>query len=94
MELRGFEPLTFSLRTRRATNCATAPDRSQNSKTVSVGPNAIVACRADTGVPLLVHSPAVVPFVLCVAVGVARHVILGLWLDYGPLTIELLLKLR
>ena len=25
MELRGFEPLTFSLRTRRATNCATAP---------------------------------------------------------------------
>jgi Phage integrase family len=26
VELRGFEPLTFSLRTRRATNCATAPD--------------------------------------------------------------------
>ena len=25
MELRGFEPLTFSLRTRRATNCAIAP---------------------------------------------------------------------
>ena len=25
MELRGFEPLTFSLRTRRATNCAKAP---------------------------------------------------------------------
>ena len=25
MELRGFEPLTFSLRTRRATNCANAP---------------------------------------------------------------------
>ena len=25
VELRGFEPLTFSLRTRRATNCATAP---------------------------------------------------------------------
>lgn len=25
MELRGFEPLTFSLRTRRAPNCATAP---------------------------------------------------------------------
>ena len=27
VELRGFEPLTFSLRTRRATNCATAPVR-------------------------------------------------------------------
>ncbi len=26
VELRGLEPLTFSLRTRRATNCATAPD--------------------------------------------------------------------
>lgn len=26
VELRGFEPLTFSLRTRRATNCAIAPD--------------------------------------------------------------------
>src|SRR5690606_15418109 len=25
VELRGFEPLTFSLRTRRATNCAKAP---------------------------------------------------------------------
>lgn len=25
VELRGFEPLTFSLRTRRATNCAIAP---------------------------------------------------------------------
>ncbi len=27
VELRGFEPLTFSMRTRRATNCATAPMR-------------------------------------------------------------------
>ena len=27
VELRGLEPLTFSLRTRRATNCATAPER-------------------------------------------------------------------
>ena len=26
VELRGFEPLAFSLRTRRATNCATAPE--------------------------------------------------------------------
>jgi hypothetical protein len=29
VELRGFEPLTFSLRTRRATNCATAPSEGQ-----------------------------------------------------------------
>ena len=29
VELRGFEPLTFSLRTRRATNCATAPAASE-----------------------------------------------------------------
>ena len=28
VELRGFEPLTFSLRTRRATNCAIAPSAS------------------------------------------------------------------
>jgi hypothetical protein len=27
VELRGFEPLASSLRTRRATNCATAPGR-------------------------------------------------------------------
>ena len=27
VELRGIEPLTFSMRTRRATNCAIAPDR-------------------------------------------------------------------
>lgn len=26
VELRGIEPLTFSMRTRRATNCAIAPD--------------------------------------------------------------------
>ncbi len=31
VELRGFEPLTPSLRTRCATNCATAPDREQPS---------------------------------------------------------------
>ena len=28
VELRGIEPLTFSMRTRRATNCATAPGTS------------------------------------------------------------------
>lgn len=32
VELRGFEPLTFSLRTRRATNCAIAPRYSQKPK--------------------------------------------------------------
>ena len=32
VELRGFEPLTFSLRTRRATNCATAPGRRSNRR--------------------------------------------------------------
>ena len=33
VELRGFEPLTFSLRTRRATNCATAPKCGSNDNT-------------------------------------------------------------
>ena len=33
VELRGFEPLTFSLRTRRATNCATAPKCGRNDNT-------------------------------------------------------------
>ena len=33
VELRGFEPLTFSLRTRRATNCATAPRCGRNCNT-------------------------------------------------------------
>ena len=32
VEIRGFEPLTFSLRTRRATNCATAPDASYDAR--------------------------------------------------------------
>ena len=35
VELRGFEPLTFSLRTRRATNCAIAPKYSQKPKRVT-----------------------------------------------------------
>ena len=35
VELRGFEPLTFSLRTRRATNCAIAPRYSQKPKRVT-----------------------------------------------------------
>ena len=32
VELRGFEPLTFSLRTRRATNCATAPNSRRTTR--------------------------------------------------------------
>lgn len=94
VELRGIEPLTFSLRTRRATNCATAPNRSQNSKPVGVGPNAIAGCQTDSGVPLLVDGPAVVAFVLYVAVGVVRHLIIGLRGDDRPFTIKLLLELR
>ncbi len=35
VELRGFEPLTFSLRTRRATNCATAPRCGRNCNTAA-----------------------------------------------------------
>ena len=37
VELRGFEPLTFSLRTRRATNCATAPCVSQDNNQSPLG---------------------------------------------------------
>jgi hypothetical protein len=46
VELRGFEPLTFSLRTRRATNCATAPCASRRDAKIHersaahpIGPN-------------------------------------------------------
>jgi len=35
VELRGFEPLTFSLRTRRATNCAIAPGFTQYHRVIS-----------------------------------------------------------
>ena len=42
VELRGFEPLTFSLRTRRATNCATAPSRLDDARrNVSTRTNAV-----------------------------------------------------
>ena len=40
VELRGFEPLTFSLRTRRATNCATAPCAREREEEVTTGPGA------------------------------------------------------
>src|SRR3954451_15888947 len=50
VELRGFEPLTFSLRTRRATNCATAPGASYDavgnvSTRPGGGPNRIAGAR-------------------------------------------------
>jgi hypothetical protein len=34
VELRGIEPLAFSLRTRRATNCATAPCMGRLAETI------------------------------------------------------------
>ncbi len=37
VELRGIEPLTFSMRTRRATNCATAPERAESSLAAAFG---------------------------------------------------------
>ena len=40
VELRGFEPLTFSLRTRRATNCATAPRASRRDAKIHEPPEA------------------------------------------------------
>ena len=43
VDLRGFEPLTSSMRTRRATNCATGPD---NSTTLSRSPGATRLGRA------------------------------------------------
>ena len=39
VELRGFEPLTFSLRTRRATNCATAPVRRRATRWETLAPD-------------------------------------------------------
>ena len=49
VELRGFEPLTFSMRTRRATNCAIAPSPLAERRTeyhlVRLAPK----CRATAG---------------------------------------------
>ena len=39
VELRGLEPLTFSLRTRRATDCAIAPDRDSPISTQTLPPS-------------------------------------------------------
>ncbi len=56
VELRGFEPLTFSLRTRRATNCATAPcarEREEEVTTASrANPNRGELCSGAGGLPL------------------------------------------
>jgi hypothetical protein len=58
VELRGFEPRTFSMRTRRATNCATAPGEvlKGNGLAVMLGPPA----RRQSGSRL---RPGVMPFV-------------------------------
>ena len=58
VELRGIEPLTFSLRTRRATNCATAPSLPQDTRSSGAFPHRrITGCRGahcaratDTGI--------------------------------------------
>src|SRR5918995_1615756 len=45
VELRGLEPLTFSLRTRRATNCAIAPQRPAGPISIeTLPPQAVAAC--------------------------------------------------
>ena len=45
VELRGLEPLTFSLRTRRATNCAIAPRRPAGPISIETLPlQAVAAC--------------------------------------------------
>jgi hypothetical protein len=45
VELRGLEPLTFSLRTRRATNCAIAPRRPAGPISIeTLPPQAVAAC--------------------------------------------------
>ena len=50
VELRGFEPLTFSLRTRRATNCAIAPQSEEQTTTLlRVGRNHSPTARGRSG---------------------------------------------
>jgi hypothetical protein len=50
VELRGFEPLAFSLRTRRATNCATAPKRAKaTSRLPAPGPGYSLTARPRRG---------------------------------------------
>jgi hypothetical protein len=45
VELRGIEPLTFSMRTRRATNCAIAPDRKIRLPVAAGGAETLLAYR-------------------------------------------------
>ena len=77
VELRGFEPLTFSLRTRRATNCATAPcAREREGKvTTETGtdPN-----RGGAQAPATLRSPSSVPLVLLRPSGLAGQGGVGL----------------
>ncbi len=61
VELRGFEPRTFSLRTRRATTCATAPrcpscDRNHNIRDAS--PARTQSCPEIESAPTLAGMPA------------------------------------
>jgi hypothetical protein len=59
VELRGFEPLTFSLRTRRATNCAIAPN---------------CLCRISRAEPSVLRlSPGRHPFTLRISPHAARR---------------------
>src|ERR1700712_5091526 len=56
VELRGFEPLTFSLRTRRATNCATAPcAREREGKVTTETARARIRCGGQA--PATLRSP-------------------------------------
>ncbi len=48
VELRGFEPLTFSLRTRRATNCAKAPRSTRGSISTQTLPSAQAEAACDS----------------------------------------------
>ncbi len=64
VELRGFEPLTFSLRTRRATNCATAPERQDHpgavgKDTTLVGPLRIRGRPTSSGQEPTARAPSV-----------------------------------
>ncbi len=69
VELRGIEPLASSLRTRRATNCATAPDQSyRSSGTVRL---ALSCLRLETAHLHLAHH-VVVPLAL-LALGQTLH---------------------
>ena len=66
VELRGFEPLTFSLRTRRATNCATAPCASRRVAKIHE------RCGGDRIAPRVPRIRAQAPLARRALVGLAR----------------------